>query len=92
MASRSEEALAIARATSQIDAMVSDVVMPGMNGYDLALIFQELHPSAAVILTSGYPGADVMPSTSTNIEFLAKPFGSSALLDSLAKALAKRRT
>jgi DNA-binding NtrC family response regulator len=35
------------------DVMISDVVMPGMNGLDLAIYFSERYPACKVLLISG---------------------------------------
>lgn len=34
--------------------MVSDVIMPGMDGYELASLVQEKYPAVKIQLTSGY--------------------------------------
>lgn len=35
------------------DVLISDVVMPGMNGLDLAIYFSERYPACKVLLISG---------------------------------------
>jgi len=48
-----EQALAILKSES-IDLLLSDVIMPGMNGYQLSAIVQEQYPDVRIQLASGY--------------------------------------
>ncbi|HVY47492.1 MAG TPA: ATP-binding protein, partial [Minicystis sp.] len=76
-----DEALAIARdAGTLIDALVTDVVMPGMNGERLAREIDKLRPGIAVLFVSGYADAALEPT----VAFLAKPFTPDALLGAVA--------
>jgi len=58
------------------DLLVSDVVMPGISGPQLARQLTELHPSMRVLFISGYTGAaDESPGASlAGCPFLQKPF------------------
>jgi PAS domain S-box-containing protein len=50
-----EDALRIAKDHARaIDLLLTDVVMPGMDGWDLAANLRAVHPSAKVLYTSGY--------------------------------------
>lgn len=42
----------------EIDLMISDVVLPAMNGYDLAKLARKKNPSMQILLTTGY-GTDL---------------------------------
>jgi CheY-like chemotaxis protein len=54
-ADNARQALALIDADrSAFDVVFSDVIMPGMNGVELATIIRERHPHLPVILTSGY--------------------------------------
>jgi signal transduction histidine kinase/CheY-like chemotaxis protein len=44
-------------AAGAYDALVTDVMMPGMRGNDLALAFAQRHPGSPVLFISGFPGA-----------------------------------
>ncbi|CCH13183.1 Sensory box histidine kinase/response regulator [Stenotrophomonas maltophilia D457] len=55
LAHNADEALAeLERDASRFDVVFSDVVMPGMNGLDLARTIRSRLPGLPVILTSGY--------------------------------------
>jgi PAS domain S-box-containing protein len=54
-ASSGGEALAMGRAAPGcIDLLITDVVMPGMNGHALAQAFRSEHPKTMVVFMSGY--------------------------------------
>jgi len=59
-----------------IDLLVTDVVMPGMSGRDLARSLRKTRPGLKVIFMSGYAGDDVfaMGVLDPGVEFLQKPF------------------
>jgi PAS domain S-box-containing protein len=70
------EAIQIAQQfTGKIDLLLTDVVMPGMNGRALAQQLRPLYPNMQVLYVSGFPEQplerDVLD---TNDAFLAKPF------------------
>ncbi|MGI9392399.1 MAG: ATP-binding protein, partial [Parvibaculales bacterium] len=51
------------------DLLISDVVMPGMNGTELAQKLKQEQPELKIILISGYAEQDI-----GNVRFLPKPF------------------
>jgi len=94
LAARSgEEAIQIARQhPATIDLLLSDLVMPGINGRELARNLQSLRPSLTVVFMSGYAG-DVIgnqPVSERGVVFLQKPFTSDALAAKLREVLAGR--
>ncbi len=72
------EALASAREHGGIDVLVTDLVMPDGDGFEIATHLSNLYPSLRVLYTSGY--ADMHWTGS----FLPKPYSDSELLDALA--------
>ena len=61
---------------AKIDLLISDVVMPGMDGYTLAHLVRNEHPHVKIILMSGY-AEDVNPDEigrDPTMRFLPKPF------------------
>lgn len=73
-----------------IDLLVSDVVMPGVDGYQLAREVRQKVPSANIILMSGYAeealGADLEADSA--VHFLAKPFTLAELAAKVGQVLA----
>lgn len=82
-AENGEEALRLAReAANPIHVLLTDGVMPGMDGFELARQFWELDRSVRVILISGYLSHFVCRSDiPENVEaFFSKPFSGSELV------------
>ena len=76
-ASDGVEALEIAgRIASEIDVVVSDVVMPGMSGAELVKRLAVVAPGARRLLVSGHAESTVLPAGLVNVgaAFLPKPF------------------
>jgi CheY-like chemotaxis protein len=72
-----------------IDLLLSDVMMPEMNGRELAQALQEARPGLPAIFMSGY-AADVLARSGVlppGIHFLAKPFSDQELQEKLGTVL-----
>ena len=77
--------LALARVyVGSIDAVLTDLRLPGNNGRDLAEQLLLLRPKLRVLFMSGY--ADVQPDAGET-RILAKPFTALALIDAVQTAL-----
>jgi len=53
-ATNADEALTILDTTDDINLMLSDVIMPGLNGYELAAAVHEKYPRLKIQMVSGY--------------------------------------
>jgi signal transduction histidine kinase len=81
-----EEALALLDHGLQVHALLSDVVMPGLRGADLAAAFRARRPGRPVLLMSGYAdGGQGEPGLAD--AFLAKPLTPDGLARALRAAL-----
>ncbi len=82
------EALMVARAhPGAIDLLLTDMVMPGLSGQDLASALLVERPATRVLFVSGYH----QQAQERGHPFLAKPFDRAALLDKIHDALAITR-
>jgi DNA-binding NtrC family response regulator len=83
----------------RFDILVTDVVMPGLNGKELAQAVTALQPDIAVLFTSGYPDQDLESRDIAGaVSLLRKPYTAEALartvretLDLRAPALSETR-
>ncbi|WP_206485419.1 PAS domain-containing sensor histidine kinase [Thalassotalea sp. G2M2-11] len=75
--------------SEQIDLMISDVIMPEVNGYELAKIVQEKHPEVKILLASGYTDEDLVDEQVKHLQeqLLTKPYSAKSLYKSVQKAL-----
>lgn len=64
----------------QIDLLITDILMPGKNGYDLAKDFTQEKPSLKTLFISGYSANQKVLQTGA---FLQKPFTRSELLSTV---------
>ena len=77
----------------KIDLLVTDVIMPGLNGRQLADRLVEDRPGLKVLYTSGYT-ADVIAlqgSLEPGMEYLPKPFGAAQLSAKVREVLGSGR-
>ena len=72
--------------TGAIHLLLSDVMMPGMSGPDLAEKLQQERPEMRVVLMSGFNGG-AMLLLNHGWHFIQKPFMANALLDRVNDAL-----
>jgi PAS domain S-box-containing protein len=85
------EALAVlAEDELAFDLVFSDVIMPGMNGVELATVIRERYPGLPVVLTSGYSSV-LAENAHHGFELIQKPYSVEALSRTLRKAISERR-
>ncbi|HVJ18359.1 MAG TPA: ATP-binding protein [Polyangiaceae bacterium] len=79
---------------AHFDAIVTDVVIGAEDGIRMLERIHSAQPDAAVVVMSGFsPSPErVAAVTAQGAEFLAKPFGASALLSTLDRARARRKS
>ena len=87
LASNASEALDILEAaSSSVDLVFSDVVMPGMNGVELGTIIRQRWPQLPVVLTSGYSSV-LAQDHNHGFTLLHKPYSAEALTRTIRDAL-----
>jgi nitrogen-specific signal transduction histidine kinase len=75
----------------RFDILVTDVVMPGLNGKELAQAVTALQPDIAVLFTSGYPDQDLESRDIVGaVSLLRKPYTAEALAGAVRKTLELR--
>ena len=88
------EALARARGHGgPIDLLLSDVLLPERNGWDLSRGLQAMRPGTPVLFISGYAGnrLDGQPLLPRDAPLLQKPFTPSELLAGVREAIDRSR-
>jgi CheY-like chemotaxis protein len=80
-AASAEEALGLIRDGLRPDLLVTDHLMPGMNGTDLARIVRSERPSIQILIVSGYAESE---GVAPELPRLTKPFRNDELAASLA--------
>lgn len=84
------DALALARERQgSLDLLLTDIVMPHLNGAELAEHLRELYPNLPVIYMSGYTDKAVLDQglLDGGVHFLPKPIIPARLLDAIARVL-----
>ena len=93
VASNATEALQVAREhAGKIDLLLTDVVMPGLPGPELAARLETVTPGLRVLYVSGYADDSVARlGAEEGISFLAKPFSGEALAARVREVLDQPR-
>ncbi|MCF8465909.1 MAG: response regulator [Sneathiella sp.] len=75
--------------TGQVDLLISDIVMPGMNGIELARIAKEKEPDLPVIFITGFSAVAMEALETVNgvSKVLSKPFHLNSLVEAVKNAL-----
>jgi two-component system, cell cycle sensor histidine kinase and response regulator CckA len=84
-----KEALSLARENEDIDLLLTDIMMPGMNGVEVATHVSELRPGIRVFYMSGYADQDLVRQglLTPGTRFLQKPFTPQELAESVREIL-----
>ena len=87
-AAQPEQALALlGDATTPLDLLLTDMVMPGMSGRDLARRLREQRPGLRVLFMTGYSEELVTSASKLDGPLLQKPFTRESLLATVGAAV-----
>ncbi len=87
-AGSADEAIAACRTSGPLDLVLSDVVMPDLDGESLAARLREIQPGLSVLYMSGYAGPSLAVEEQGQI--ISKPFSAATLTRSVARVLGRR--
>jgi CheY-like chemotaxis protein len=73
-----------------LDLLLSDMLLPELSGFDLAMKLREDHPALKVILMTGYVEGEIVQRSVSELgaKFLDKPFQPAALRKLVRETLA----
>lgn len=78
----------VAEDPSSVQLLVTDIVMPHVNGFELAEATRQHSPHTGVVMMTGYiPDDFVRPDALRDVVILSKPFTPEALVSAVARAL-----
>ena len=87
-ATGADPALELLASDAHFDILVSDVMMPGIDGVALAARALGLRPGLPIVLMSGYSELPLhRAADARGMRFIAKPFALAELLDAIADAV-----
>jgi CheY-like chemotaxis protein len=70
---------------NELDALVTDIVMPGMNGFELSRRVRSIYPKIGIIHMSAYCLAETAGSEFDNDVVLPKPIPISVLVEAVER-------
>jgi signal transduction histidine kinase len=85
------EALDMLRCDSQIEVLLTDVVMPAMNGAELARLARGVRSRLTILFMSGYTDPEEITGALRRYRLVRKPFLPSQLAAQIEAALAENR-
>lgn len=92
-ASDGDEGLEAVESGAEFDLIVSDVVMPAMDGPSMVREVRKLRPDLPVLFMSGYAEEQLRKELDlANVAFLAKPFTVQAITDKVGAVLGAAKT
>ena len=90
VAADGEEAVAtFADRADEIDLVLTDMMMPGIDGAETVRRIREARPDVPAVITSGLVEAASDVTEQLAVPFLSKPYGTRALLDVVGTALGR---
>jgi len=85
-AANADEALRLAQ-NSPVNLVLTDIIMPGINGVELVARLRAAHSSVTVLYMSGYDRDGLTRRVDADAKFIPKPFTPQALLARVAELL-----
>ena len=82
-----DAALALLDEGARFDALITDYLMPGMNGGELIVAARTRQPHLPALIVTGYADTDTLPA---NLPFIGKPFRQADMAKALAALLETR--
>lgn len=79
------DALQALQDDKEIDAVLSDLIMPDMGGSQLAGIIRDNYPALKIVMMSGHALPDVLEEVGQPCLFAAKPYRIDTILDLLRR-------
>jgi two-component system cell cycle sensor histidine kinase/response regulator CckA len=91
-AANGAEALELCKSAGSLDLVLTDMVLPGMDGVEIARRLRSLQPSVRTLFMSGYSDrqSSLQADWGKNVAFLEKPFDSETLMTSVRGVLDER--
>lgn len=87
-ATQGSEAIKICRNVARLDLLLADLVMPGVDGCEVARVITSLFPEIRVILMTGYSERYLDKGLSLKTQtYLRKPFSAVTLLECVRETL-----
>ena len=86
MANNAKQALGLLK-TENINLILSDIIMPEMNGYELAEIVKKNYPEVIIQFVSGFNDIENLNIDISDLNILQKPFTHNELLILIRKLL-----
>ncbi len=86
-AGNAQDALVLLKERPAIDLLLTDMVMPDVNGPELARRARTLRPGLPVVFFSGYADPEALAGSGSTIRLVRKPFRPGDLADMIESAL-----
>jgi two-component system cell cycle sensor histidine kinase/response regulator CckA len=87
-AASADPALEWLQSDMHFDVLVSDIMMPGVDGVELARRARRLRPGLVTVLVSGYAEMPLhRAADAQGVNFLSKPFSLAELMDAIAEVI-----
>jgi len=83
VANSANEALQLLRNNGNIDALLTDIMMPEMTGLQLAETVRVMYPAIKIVLMSGYVRPEMLEESEQPFLFASKPYRIDSIINLL---------